>query len=178
MIENKSLRFPYHFLWVSPRSELRALVSDLQPKLPALKGQHHAAEFLPSDLSTIDDEERYTTICGVVPLNPALHDLVIRDLQPKLAGLHVLDGQGAADFLDQLPKQHQPIVLWITDYLKLISSGIPIAKLKGIQCDAWAEQTGPEMKRMGFACAVSEFDGIEPDVLELVQTIRFGDLGI
>jgi hypothetical protein len=107
-----------------------------------------------------------------------LHDQVIRDLQPKLAVLHMFDGQGTADFLDQSPKQHQQIFLWITDYLKLISSGMPAAKLKGIQRDTRAEQTGPEMKHMGFTCAVSEFDGIEADVLKLAQTIRFGDLGI
>jgi len=34
------------------------------------------------------------------------------------------------------------------------------------------------MKHVGFAGAVSDFDGIEPDVLKLVQTIRLGDLGI
>jgi hypothetical protein len=157
-IEKKACNFSGHLLVVSPRSEFLALVSNLQPELPALTGQHHAAEFLPGDFSTIDDEERYTTILDSVPLNPALHDLVIRDLQPKLAVLHVSDGQGAADLFDQPPKQHQQISLWITDYLKLISSGMSVAKFKGIQGNAWAEQTGPEMKHMGFTCAVSECD--------------------
>lgn len=31
---------------------------------------------------------------------------------------------------------------------------------------------------MSYTCAVSEFDGIDPDVLKLIQAIRFGDLGI
>ena len=68
--------------------------------------------------------------------------------------------------------------MWLTDYLKLISGGIPVVKFEGIQGDARAEQTGPEMKHVGFTGAVSEFDGIEADVLKLVQTIRLGDLGI
>src|ERR1017187_7415545 len=69
-----------------PRSELLALVSNLQPELPTLAGQHHAAEFLPGDFSTIDDKERYASIFGSIPLNPALHGQAIRDLQSK-AGL-------------------------------------------------------------------------------------------
>jgi hypothetical protein len=154
-LKTKACKSNGHLLVVSPRSELLALVSNLQPELPALTGQHHAAEFLPGDFSTIDDEERYTITWGRVRPNPALHDQVIRDLQSKLAVLHVFNRQGAADLFDQSPKQHQQIVLWITDYLKLISSGLPVAKLKGIQSDAWAEQTGSEMKHMGFTCAVS-----------------------
>jgi hypothetical protein len=102
----------------------------------------------------------------------------VRDLQPTFAVVHVLDGQRTADLFDKPPKQHKQVLLWIGDYLKLISSAIPITKLKGIQSDARAEQMGPEMKDVGFTCAVSEFDGVESDVLKLVQTIRFGDLGI
>jgi hypothetical protein len=55
---------------------------------------------------------------------------------------------------------------------------MPVAKLKGIQRDARAEQTSPEMKHVGFTRAVSDFDWFEPDMFKLVQTIRLGDLGI
>jgi|ERR1035437_4600467 hypothetical protein len=68
--------------------------------------------------------------------------------------------------------------MWIADYLKLISAGMPVAQLKGIQRDARAEQTRPEMKHVGFTGAVSDFDGIESDVLKLVQTVGFGNLRI
>src|ERR1035437_432423 len=75
--------FRGHLLVVGPRSELLALVPNLQSELPALTGKHHAAEFLPGDFSTIDDEERCAITRGTVRPNPALHDQVISDLQPR-----------------------------------------------------------------------------------------------
>ena len=53
-----------------------------------------------------------------------------------------------------------------------------IANLERIQSDSRPEQAGPEMKQVGFAVAVREFDRREFGVLEPVQTIRFSDLGI
>ena len=71
-----------------------------------------------------------------------------------------------------MPEQRQQIVLRLTDHLKLIASRISIEKLEWIQSNARTKQMGPEMKQMGYPCAVSEFDGIESDVLDLIQTIR------
>jgi len=66
----------------------------------------------------------------------------------------------------------------ITDHLKLITSQMPVAKLECIESNACAEQMRPEMKHVDFSGAVSEFEWFELHVLKLIQTIRFGDLGV
>ena len=85
---------------------LFALVTKVQFELRSLKGHQHAAKLVPGDVSTIDNEKRQAAILGIIPLNPALHDLVVRDLQSVLAIGEMFDGQGAADLFDQSPKQH------------------------------------------------------------------------
>jgi hypothetical protein len=49
--------------------------------------------------------------------------------RPELAVSDGSQGQGAADLVNQSPEQRQWITLWLTDHLKLIASGMSVAKL-------------------------------------------------
>jgi hypothetical protein len=44
-----------------------------------------AAEFLPGDFPTVDNEKRRATIAGIVRLNHSSRDPMVRDPQSKLA---------------------------------------------------------------------------------------------
>jgi hypothetical protein len=89
------------------RSQLVAFVRDGQFELPPLKAHQHAAHFIPGDLSAIDNEKRHAAILVNIPLNLASYDSIVRNLQSKLTVNEMFSGKGAADLLDQLPKQHE-----------------------------------------------------------------------
>lgn len=61
---------------------------------------------------------------------------------------------------------------------KLISTGISVSKLKGIQRDACAEQMGPKVKVVGLPCAIRKPDRFKTEVLELVEAVQLGNLGV
>ena len=61
------------------RTQLFALVVKIQFELPSLKTPQHAAEFVPGDIPTVDNEKRRATIDGVVRLNHSSHDPMVRD---------------------------------------------------------------------------------------------------
>ncbi len=44
------------------RSDLIAAVAKLELELPALESRHHAAEFVPGNLATIDDDHRHSVV--------------------------------------------------------------------------------------------------------------------
>jgi hypothetical protein len=74
------------------RSQLFALVVKIQFELPSLKTHQHAAEFVPGDFPTVDNEKRRATIAGIVRLNHSSHDPMVRDPQSKLAILEMFTG--------------------------------------------------------------------------------------
>jgi hypothetical protein len=54
---------------------------------------------------------------------------MVRDLRSQRTAHDMFDGQGAANPLDQSPKQHEQIIRWIADDLELIASRIAAARL-------------------------------------------------
>ena len=62
-------------------SQLFALIGDIQFELRSLKAHQHTARLVPVDLATIDNEKRDAAAVSIVPLNPATHHLMIRDLR-------------------------------------------------------------------------------------------------
>jgi hypothetical protein len=68
-----------------------------------------------------------------------------------------------------LPKQHEEIILWITDDLELVARWKSIAKLEGIESDTRPEQIGAKVEFVDFGCAINETYWFELDVFESLQ---------
>jgi hypothetical protein len=76
--------------------------------------------------------------------------------------------------LNQTPKQHQYIILGITDDLELVAGRMSITKLEGVDGDTRPKQISAEVKFVDFAGAICQTDWFEPDVFESLQPYRFG----
>ena len=150
-------------------SQLFALVTDIHFELPSLKAHQHAAEFLPGDLSTIDDEKRHAAILGIVPFNPASHDSMVRDLQSELTVHEMFSGQGTTHLLDQLAKQDEQILIRITDDLEPVASRRPVANLEGVEGDSGRAQMGAKVKFVDLSRAIGKTYRFELGVFESLQ---------
>ena len=75
----------------SAGSDLVASVAKLQLELPALESRHHAAEFVPGDIATIDDDHRYTMVLVRIAVDSATQDQAIAHLRPKVGVLKGVD---------------------------------------------------------------------------------------
>ena len=58
-------------------SDLFAKVAKLQLELPALESRHHAAEFVPGDLATIDDDHWHSVVLVGIAFDGATQDQAI-----------------------------------------------------------------------------------------------------
>ena len=128
------------------RSQFFALVRDGQFELPAFEAHQHAAELVPVDLASVDDQKREAAVVGIVPLDPAAHDPMIGDLQPVLAIDNMLHGQGAVHLLNQAPQQRQQIVRRLADDLERVTGRISVPKLEGVERNPGPEQMRAEME--------------------------------
>jgi hypothetical protein len=68
-----------------------------------------------------------------------------------------------------LPKQHEQIILRITDDLELVASRMSVAKFEGIESDTRPKQIGAKVEFVDFACAISETHRFELGVFESFQ---------
>jgi PRTRC genetic system ThiF family protein len=153
------------------RSDLFAFVMEIQFELPTLIGHQHSPEVLPSDLSAIDNKARQTAFVGIVPFDQPSYNPMVRDLRSQRTGHDMFDGQGAANPLDQSPKQHEQIIRWIADDLELIASRISIAKFESVECDSGPEQTRTKVELVDFPCAVGQTYRLKLGVFKSVQPI-------
>ena len=160
------------------RSQLFALVGKIQFELPSLKTHQHAAEFVPGDFPTVDNEKRRATIAGIVRLNHSSHDPMVRDPQSKLAVLEMFSGQGATHPFDQSPEQRQQILPWITDDLEPVASRTSVAKLEGIESDPCPEQASAKVKLVDLSRAINEMYGFKVGMLESPQPVCLGHFGV
>src|SRR5215467_3463982 len=81
-------------------SQLFALVGDMQFELRSFKAHQHTAKLVPVDLATIDHEKRDAAATIIVPLNPATHYSLIRDLRSMGVVCEMFARQGAAHLFD------------------------------------------------------------------------------
>lgn len=160
------------------RSQLFALVVEIQFELPSLKTHQHAAEFVPRDFPAVDNEKRRAPMAGVVPLNHSSHNPMVRDLQSKLPVLEMSSGQGAAHLFDQSPEQRQQILPWITDDLEPVASRTSVAKLEGIESDPCPEQASAKVKLVDLSRAINEMYGFKVGMLESLQPVCLGRFGV
>src|ERR1035438_9510954 len=115
---------------------------------------------------------------GSVPLNLASHHAIVGTLQSTRT-LHEMFGRKTTTYLlDQLPKQHEQIILRITDDLELVARRIPVAQLEGIESEARPEQIGAKVEVVDFACAISETYRFKLGVFESLQPHCLGHFHI
>jgi hypothetical protein len=71
--------------------------------------------------------------------------------------------------LNQTPKQHQQILLRITDDLELVASGMSVANLESINRDSRPKQIGAKVEFVEFACAIRKTYRFKLGVFESLQ---------
>jgi hypothetical protein len=122
-----------------PRStwpELFAPVAELQLELPALERRHNAAEFVPGDLATIDDDHRHSVVSVGIAVDSAAQRQAIVHLRPMFGLLEVGESQRWAQLADEPAQQLRRIVVWLPDHLKPIPGLAATAQLVRVDCDA------------------------------------------
>jgi hypothetical protein len=98
---------------------------------------------------------------------------MVCDLRSVLALHDVLDGQRAANLLDQLAQELQQVVLRPSNDFELVDGGLVVADLEGIQGDAGPKKVCAEAKLVDLSRSVSDTDRLEPGVLESFETRKF-----
>ena len=88
-------------------SNLIAQVAKLQLELPALECRHHAAEFVPGDLATIDDDTWYSIILVGIAIDGAAQDQAIVHVRPMVSVIEMGECQSPAHLADKPAQQLQ-----------------------------------------------------------------------
>ena len=70
-----------------------------------------------------------------------------------------------------MPKQHQQVIVWVSDDLELIAARLAVTDFKSIDGDTRPEQTDAEVKLVDFCGTVGETNRREAHVLEGVQAV-------
>jgi Fe-Mn family superoxide dismutase len=158
----------------SAGSDLVASVAKLQLELPALEGRHHAAEFVPGDLATIDDDHRHSVVLVGIAVDGAAQDQAIVHLRPVVGVLKMRESQGPAHLANELAQQLQRVVVRLADHLKPIPGRAAIAQLERVDRHTGPEQSGAKPELVLDATPVDHAHGLEDHVLKPMQTEAAG----